>query len=88
MSDFDLYQGYQFAYTLDKGRVTKLCVADENGLVNPDVNTYVLIHELTHAYDPKYLPGEHDEYFWILYSKLLMRALEINLLNPDIFKKK
>lgn len=56
----DLFAGYEFAYTLDKGRVTKLCVADENGFVNPDVNFYVLIHELTHIYDKKYLPGEHD----------------------------
>lgn len=32
---------------------------------------YVLIHELTHAYDPKYLTGKHDTYFWILFSKLV-----------------
>ena len=71
----DLFAGYEFAYTLDKGRVTKLCVADENGFVNPDVNFYVLIHELTHIYDTKYLPGEHDQYFWILFSKLVIRAI-------------
>ena len=35
--------------------MTKLCVADEKGFVDPDVNLYVLIHELTHIYDVKYL---------------------------------
>lgn len=54
-------------------------------MVDPDVNTYVLIHELTHTYDPKYLPGEHDEYFWILYSKLLLRAIDLKLLDTKIF---
>ena len=57
-------------------------------MVDPDVNTYVLIHELTHTYDPKYLPGEHDEYFWILYSKLLLRAIDLKLLDTKIFEKK
>lgn len=46
---------------------------------------YVLIHELTHAYDPKYLPSVHDEYFWILFSKLIMRAIDLGLLNVSVF---
>ena len=65
--------------------MTKLCVADEKGFVNKDVNMYVLIHELTHAYDPKYLPNVHDEYFWILFSKLVMRAIDLGLLNVSVF---
>lgn len=84
----DLYTGYQFAYTQGKGRLTKLCVADENGFVDKDVNMYVLIHELTHAYDPVYQPNVHDEYFWILFSKLIMRALDLGLLSPSVFNEK
>lgn len=48
---------------------------------------YVLLHELTHIYDPKYLPGKHDDYFWILFSKIIKRAISEQLLNPIIFSK-
>ena len=37
------------AYTVNKGDITKVSAE-----VDPDTNTYVLIHELAHAYDPKY----------------------------------
>ena len=34
LDSMDLLAGYQFAYTLDKGRITKLCVADSDGFVD------------------------------------------------------
>lgn len=49
---------------------------------------YVLLHELTHIYDKKYLPGVHDEYFWILFSKIIKRAISEDLLDKNIFNKK
>lgn len=48
---------------------------------------YVLIHELTHIYDPKFLTGKqaHDEFFWTLMSKLDKRAIELGILSTNIF---
>ena len=49
---------------------------------------YVLLHELTHIYDKKYLPGVHDEYFWILFSKINIRDIREGLWDKNIFNKK
>jgi len=50
---------------------------------------YVLLHELTHIYDVKFLTSAeaHDTYFWILFSKLIMLAIELGVLDEAIFKK-
>lgn len=87
LSPFEQYIQHQFAYTENKGELTKLCLKDSQGNVDLDLNMYVLLHELTHTYDTKYLPGVHDEYFWILFSKIIKRAISEGLLSEDIFKK-
>lgn len=50
---------------------------------------YVLIHELTHIYDKRYLdtPEKHDEYFWVLFAKMIKRAISLNLLNLAVFNQ-
>lgn len=54
-----------------------------------DVNFYVLIHEMTHIYDTKYLSNSasHDDYFWILFSKIIKRAISVGLLDQNILNK-
>lgn len=79
---------HQFAYTVNKGEKVRLCVCDENGELDRDLNMYVLIHELTHIYDKRYIdtPEKHDEYFWVLFSKIISRALQLKLLSKHIFE--
>ena len=52
-----------------------------------DLNLYVLIHEITHIYDSRFLttPGSHDDYFWILFAKLIKRAIRLGILDQEIF---
>ena len=62
----------------------KLCTNDEKGFLDPDVNMYVLLHEITHIYDTKYLnAASHDEYFWVVFSKLVIRAVNLGLIDPS-----
>ena len=77
----------QFAYTINKGEKIKLCLQDAEGEVDRDLNMYVLIHEITHIFDKKYLTtaNAHDEYFWVVFSKMITRAIQLNLVNPSIF---
>lgn len=79
----------QFAYTQRKGKLLKLCLSDKDGEVDLDLNMYVLIHEITHIYDPLVAntQAKHGDYFWILFSKLIKRALEIGVLDARIFDK-
>ena len=68
---------HQFAFTTNKGENIKICLCDDDGEVDLDLNMYVLIHELTHVYDTRFLTTKtsHDTYFWTLFSNLLMRAI-------------
>ena len=45
---------------------------------------YVLLHEITHIYDKKYLDDfSHDDYFWVIFSKLVKRAVDLDLIDSD-----
>jgi len=57
---------------------------DHQGEVDRNLNMYVLIHEITHIFDKKYLTtaNAHDDYFWSIFSKLITRAISLNLLDP------
>lgn len=47
---------------------------------------FVLIHEMTHVLMNKTLTGKyHSKNFWRLFSRIIMRAIELKILNPKIF---
>ena len=84
LSFIEQYLLKKFAYTKNKDEVIKLCTNDEDGLLDEDVNMYVLLHEITHIYDKKYLDDfSHDDYFWVIFSKLVKRAVDLDLIDAD-----
>ena len=48
---------------------------------------YVLLHELTHIYDEKFLlnANAHDDFFWTLFSRLILQAMDDGYISPSIF---
>jgi hypothetical protein len=76
------------AYSENKGEKLAFCVTKEkNGmeLIDENTLTFVAIHELSHIATKSI---GHNEEFWNNFKFLLQNAKEINIYNPENYKKK
>ena len=76
------------AYSENKGEKLAFCVTktkDGNNLIDKNTLTFVAIHELAHICTKSV--GHKDE-FWKNFKFLLENAKEINIYNPEDYKRK
>jgi len=73
------------AETINKGEETYLCYEDNNGPIPYNILIIPYLHECAHCGLRKTL--DHPEVFWISFSKLLNKAIDLNIINKDNYNE-